>query len=483
MMSHFKSYNQRPDYNFHSNKTNIEDFMIKSSRFGNSLKTKNLTESGHTIRGDLANQTQGFSQFFVQEVSPKRISTLDRPQTQRESIETPHSTILNTGRLRNSEPQLLLSHTSKLLFSYTLIFDFKSNNQPTVKKPLVIEMFENVKGPSGGFMMRISDPEELEFLFIGMISKEKFYLMKKQQNLRLDFSELANKLEEMIQLCLEQTNIKQNQVQHRAVLEVEGNSRERPSAIFRIVQENEFRESDHISIEMIEAGDKVLVKYLSERLRNEINVRKKKEIEGNGLRLVIEELQNETRKLGGNLIEINKQRESERKETGDRVKDILQKEKELQESIKMQLGSELEGIGKIRFELETELNKTKNELRKKNEEILILKTNLDNLNKTSSFQIVQLTKDNQEFNLNTKKLNKEMEEKKEKIIKLELNIASLTATNLKNEELIRESHELKEEARRNAETHMKMGESSQITIKELRAVSYTHLTLPTTPYV
>lgn len=455
-----KFFGVQRDYNYAACKNNYDE-MLKSSRFGNSLKTGHFEDPGHNMGNDLASQTQGFSQFFIDEGGKPlpKMDSMEPLRKQNQSLRKP---------LRN-DTNYFLASSSKLLFSYLLPFDVKVKHNVHGNKQMVIEMFENVEGMLGGFTIRISDPEELEFLFIGRISKEDFYLMKKQQNLRLDFSDFASKVGEMIRLCLDPSDKKSKQVQHRAVLEISQSNPQHSKGTFRIVQENEFRESDHISIQVVEAGDRVLVKYLSERLAKEISVRRQRESEIGGLREIVIGLQGDLKAVEERFVEQSAKRKRESETYNGKVRQALEDGRRVEEDLKEEMERVVGEKDRIKGQLEETLKKTQGELNDTQLKLEKVEGQLDQLNKTSSLKILELTRERDDLMSKGKKLGEELDDKTRQGTRLELEVATLKATNSKNEELIRESQELKEEARKNAETHRKMGENREDTIRELRA--------------
>jgi hypothetical protein len=456
-----KYFNSRSNMNFLSSKNNLEDIM-KSSRFESSLKTGLLEDSSQIIHNDLSNQTHGLSHIFVHDSHKKRLNTIENPKTRRELYQ-------NEIERMKSKQQVILSDSSEQLFKYSLKFDFKVKSSQISQKPLVIEMFKNFEELSGGFMIRISDPQKLEFLFVGVICKEQFYQMKREQNLRLDFGELADKLEEMIQLCLKRKENGEKEVDHRAVLEIFNDSSNLGKGIFRIVQQNEFRESDHISIGLHEAGDKVLVKYLSERLRNEIMCREEREKEIITFSEMVNGLQLENLKYKESLVKVERERTREKEETQTKIQEMLDKERSIKEEIKFTLQKELQEKSEANKRLTEELELTNDTLSKNKKELSNVKETNVKMTNLNEVTISELRQNKEELEKALKQKGSELKSKNQQIIKLELEIAGLSATNKKNEELIKESHELKEEARKNANTHMKMGETQEKTIKELRS--------------
>lgn len=452
-----KFYDHRLQLNFLP-KGGLED-MIKSSRFGNSLKTGHFEDSTHTLQHELANQTHGFSQFFVPD------------QPQKSPMRTPQLVThaqAKRGSWVGNQAQVWLARSLKKVFKYSLNFEFKMKSAKSSQKGLVVEMFENVEGPSADFVMRLSDPSDLEFLLVGVISKEEFYHMKKEQNLRLEYGELGCKLEEMIQLCLKKPSTETKDVQHRAVLEMHEHTPQN-KATFRIVQENEFRESDHISIGLVEADEKVLVKYLSERLGNEITRRQEREREGIALCQAASALQAKVAQLEADLDQMSKQRQADRNEAETEMQEKVEREENARRESETQLKSTLAEVERMNGQLRAKLEKAKGELGQSRREAKEVKAELEKVEKETKEKSQEQSQKLSELEEADKAKKEELERKKEQIKDMEMKIAIMNAENQKNEERIRESHELKKEAWKNAETHMKIGEESQETIKELRA--------------
>jgi hypothetical protein len=368
--------------------------------------------------------------------------------------------------LSDSPADLLSLNQQKLVFCEKIEIK-KSIKSGTEVETMVIELFESNGSIRGDIVLRLSSPLKLDFLYIGLISKEVFHKMKIEQNLRMDYNDFPSKMEELIHLC-QQKNHSQSSISHKAVFV----SNNQSSALLKIVQENEFRESDHISVRLYKSSDSVLISYLSQclsetRMREhklaEQNKSLSEQVEMYGKQLssydeVNKELNRRNENAQRKLIEemeINQNKvKSDLEAKYNSVVGELQAQLETLKQAKLKQESELNELHKNYTSIKEEEKEKSFSLQNKTNELSYTQNELNSLKENSSNTIKELQSQNKEIELKLKNLEKEY--------------FGLQAENTKNEALIKESQELKQESKKNYETQMKLGQNQEFMIHELR---------------
>ena len=369
----------------------------------------------------------------------------------------------------------MLSAKTRILFSKKMMLQIKNGSEETTNSSIKVDLLENSEGPRTELTLRLSSEKDLELLLLGLVTQESFYKMKREQNLRVEFSDFARKLEELLALCetsMNEENVGEpKKVHHKAILEMWKDKGKR-GAELRIVQENEFRESDHIVLEVFKASEKYLIRHLSNCLRvtKDIKVERERDCEKLNEELMVRNGQ--IRGLEASLRELSELKHRTEKEMKTHTEQQLSLlEKEWKQKMK--------AAKDIWTEQETELSKQATEssiqegqLKRHNFELTDKLSNLEReynqLTENTSVKVAALERLNGQLSKERESLQNQNKSLISQVDKLKTDKNEISAENRKNEALVHEAQELKLEARKITDTYMKLGKNQENLINDLR---------------
>ena len=112
--------------------------------------------------------------------------------------------------------------------------------------------------------VELTDPEDPYFVYQMDCSEQDYHILKNEQQIMVDFQQFPNQFVELLNFCqsADQSEFQQQNA-FVCVFEV-GLSGE---AIFKIVQQNQFKASDHLKLIFKKGNDENIKKYLAGKLK------------------------------------------------------------------------------------------------------------------------------------------------------------------------------------------------------------------------
>lgn len=124
---------------------------------------------------------------------------------------------------------------------------------------LDIEVFKKFQGVNPHFYFQLTDPNNLQFLKVLEINEHEFQALKHEQSLRVEFQQFPEKFQELLKLCQESNC--EEKMQFGCILSVANNA-----STFKIVEHNEFKSLDHLTLQFQQPKDDVVKNYLADCL-------------------------------------------------------------------------------------------------------------------------------------------------------------------------------------------------------------------------
>lgn len=253
-MSQKRMFGEKPSSTFHKNSPNQQE-----DQFNNFF----------------AEQKAVTSEYNFPEKQKSKYSKLPSPADsyQNESyIENPHAEspwkcprIQHETQILNQTtriPSIGFQTDSKDQIHKIVPIRFRTYDKTEYFSKVNIKLFFQQKHGKSIILFRLTREDDVQFIKILEMHENDFQKLRNEQLLRVDYSLFPKKFFELLELCCNSFEKEVDRVLFSCVIELQNNG----SAIFRIIEQNEFKELDHLVLKFAQPDDEFVKHYLSDCL-------------------------------------------------------------------------------------------------------------------------------------------------------------------------------------------------------------------------